>query len=63
MSLNLPLLIALLIALLTPGVAAIAANDNGACQQSCYVQNSRCDRDKNSGCSGALQRCVQACPR
>lgn len=63
MPLNMPLLIALMIALLTPGTNALAASDSGACQQSCYVQNSRCDRDKNSDCSGALQRCVQACPR
>ncbi|MFK8257455.1 hypothetical protein ACFL9S_06660 [Erwinia sp. AnSW2-5] len=63
MPLNMPLFITLLIALLTPGATAIAASDNGACQQNCYVQNSRCDRDKNSDCSGALQRCVQACPR
>lgn len=56
-----PLFIALLVALLTPGTNALAASDNSACQQSCYVQNSRCDRDNNSGCSGALQRCMQAC--
>lgn len=59
-----PQLIALLFfPLLLPAVPAIAASDNGACQQQCYVENSRCDRDKNSNCSGALQRCLQACPR
>ncbi|WP_455820921.1 hypothetical protein [Pseudomonas cerasi] len=63
MPLNLPLFIALWIALLTPGATVIAASDSSACQQGCYVQNSRCDRDKKSDCSGALQRCVQACPR
>ncbi|MTD25932.1 hypothetical protein [Erwinia sorbitola] len=46
---------------LIPIRAAVA--DSTGCQQSCYVQDSRCDRDKNSGCSGALQSCIQACSR
>lgn len=35
--------------------------DVSICQQNCYVQNSQCDRNDNSGCGAKMQACVQAC--
>lgn len=54
-----PLLILLVLGALLP--LHVASADSAGCQQQCYIEKSRCDRDSGSDCSGAQQRCVQAC--
>jgi len=54
-----PLLILLLLSALLP--LRVATADSSGCQQQCYIENSRCDRDSRSGCSSTLQSCLQAC--
>ncbi|MGB9095079.1 hypothetical protein [Erwinia sp.] len=35
--------------------------DVSLCQQKCYVQDSQCQRNDDSGCSSQMQACLQAC--
>ncbi|CAX61896.1 hypothetical protein ABEI22_19925 [Erwinia billingiae] len=35
--------------------------DVSLCQQNCYVQNSQCQRNNDSGCGAKMQSCLQAC--